>query len=286
MKAIFISTIVFSSLALANYESGNIYDATNGKKIALASIINQLEPGTVVLLGERHDVKAHQAKQREFLIQAMQARFTISLGMEFFNYLQQPLVDQYTTNELPEEDFLKAIKWSGFPFANYRFQVRLPYYTGGKTIALNTPRALTSRISQVGITGLTKEEAALLPPDFVMGNELYFERFKAAVGNHGDLDPDTIWRYFQSQSVWDETMAWQTQMAMHKNPDHIFIIIVGDFHLQYGGGLPDRLAKRGIENILNISQVVIRSMNTDEIKKAIEPHPVYGPRADYVWVSE
>tara|TARA_B100001248_G_scaffold262427_1_gene258354 strand:+ start:8916 stop:9779 length:864 start_codon:yes stop_codon:yes gene_type:complete len=286
MKLVFfLAILLYASISLAKYSPGNIYDGQNGKRVALDTIINEAQAGSVVLLSEIHNSEAHHSNQVDFLVKLAQSRKSLSVGMEFFNYLQQPLVDQYTRNEISEEEFLESINWGGFPFEYYRFQVRLPFYSGGKTVALNAPRSLTSRISQVGIEGLNQEEATLMPPNFVMGNDAYFERFKAAMGDHGSQYPDMLWRYFQAQSVWDDTMAWQTQVYMNQNPEQVFVIIVGDFHVQYGGGLPDRLQQRGISKIINISQIQTRGLSKEEIASMVEPHPEYGPRADYIWVS-
>jgi hypothetical protein len=93
-------------------------------------------------------------------------------------------------------------------------------------------------------------------------------------------------KYFTVQSLWDETMAYSTVQYMENNPNSIFIIIVGDFHASFGGGLPDRLRARGINKLLTISQVDFTGLNNIERKELMTPHPSYGKRADFVWGSE
>jgi uncharacterized iron-regulated protein len=73
-------------------------------------------------------------------------------------------------------------------------------------------------------------------------------------------------------------MAWRALQHLDENPEDILVIIVGDFHVSYGGGLPDRLRARGAADVVTISQV----LEKDEVKV----HPKYGARADFVWVSE
>ena len=81
-------------------------------------------------------------------------------------------------------------------------------------------------------------------------------------------------------------MAWRVAEFLRGHPDHVLFIVVGDFHASYFGGLPDRLRARGVDDILVISQVNAEDSSEDERRELIEPHPVYGPRADFVWSTE
>ena len=65
------------------------------------------------------------------------------------------------------------------------------------------------------------------------------------------------------------------------------MIIVGEFHAQYGGGLPDRISKRFPESQVKIlSQIWAEGMSDDEIQKALQPSQTEGPRGDFIWVSK
>ena len=45
---------------------------------------------------------------------------------------------------------------------------------------------------------------------------------------------------FTAQSIWDDTMAYET-LEISRNLDHPFVIIVGSFHVEYKLGLPSRV---------------------------------------------
>ncbi|MBI2521000.1 MAG: ChaN family lipoprotein [Bdellovibrio sp.] len=251
------------------------------------TIIDSLQAGTVVIVSEIHNLKSHHQHQAAFLeAMAQKGIAKISVGMEFLSFVGQTYIDQYLFEGLPENQFLKNVNWSG-DFSPYRPLVLFPKEHHGETLGLNAPRTLTAKISKSGISSLTEEERALIPPDFTLGNPLYFERFKTVMTGGGhELPPQVIARYFEAQSVWDETMAYVASNYMEKNPDSILVIIVGDFHAQYGGGLPDRLRARGVINVVTISQVNLKDLSPSERLEEVIPHPKYGVRADFIWTTE
>ncbi len=261
-----------------------LFDGGSLKSATIEDIVNKVDAGGVLVLGELHGNQTHYLRQRAALA-ALNAtgHCTVSVGLEFLSWVHQSTVDSYFDGLLPEAEFLKAAEWGGNPFADYRDQALFPRLTGGRLIGLNAPRALTGAISKRGIGGLTAEELALMPPDFEMGRADYRERFELVMGGH--VPAQALDRYFAAQSTWDETMAWQVATFLNLNPSHCVAIIVGDFHVNFGGGLPDRLKARGIKNVVTISQVDTFGLGEPELTSELGPNPKYGSRADGVWLS-
>jgi uncharacterized iron-regulated protein len=102
----------------------------------------------------------------------------------------------------------------------------------------------------------------------------------------GHVPSDSIIRYFTSQSLWDDTMAWKATDFITNNPNSILVIIVGDFHVAYQDGLISRLKARGAKNILSVSQVDTTGYDNKDRNDMIAPSPVYGDRADFVFDAE
>jgi hypothetical protein len=151
---------------------------------------------------------------------------------------------------------------------------------------LNAPRKLTSFVSKFGLNALTEDLKTLMPPDFELGSDKYKQRFEQAIGGGGHFsDPEILNRYFAAQSIWDDTMAWNIQKIVSENPSAKLVVIVGEFHTQYGGGLGDRLKARGVQKVTTVSQVNTRDLSADQIQESIMPHPDYGPRADWIWAE-
>ncbi|MNJ94671.1 hypothetical protein D3C87_123730 [compost metagenome] len=282
--SIFLVAVVVS--ACAHAVPSHLIRGKTGETVTLADSLAEVKPGSIVVIGENHGFKAHQEQQVEIMQTLRNQGLKVSVGMEFFTYTQQNLVEQYHQGSLAETDFLSAIQWGSIPFDLYRDQTLFPSVEeGSKTIALNAPRSLTGKISKTGLTSLSPQELALMPPQFSVGRDSYKERFLAMMPHLPN--PEAGERYFAAQSTWDDTMAWQATNFISSHPDQVLVIVVGEFHVQYGGGLPDRLAVRAPTGtpILTFSQFNTLDLTQEEVDQEVLPSPKYGPRADYIWLA-
>lgn len=262
-----------------------LYDGRSGRPVTLDQALQAVRPGHIVIVAEEHDVRRHHDNQLTVL-QALQGRgLKVSVGLEFLEYPDQVWVDRYAAGEMSEAEFLRAVRWGGYPFEWYRPLVLFPRSASGQALALNAPAFLTRALAQRGTEGLTDEVRSWLPPGFQLGNELYFERFAIDVRQHWSLSEETVRRYFAAQSAWDDTMAWQAVEYLRAHPDQVLVIIVGDFHASYGGGLPDRLRARGAGPVVVIAQIDAGDLAADAVARIVARDPRYGPRADVVWVT-
>ncbi len=255
-------------------------------EVSLEEALSAVKPGQVVVLGEAHGTTVMADQQMQVLETIRKNGLTVSVGMEFFSYPDQLAVDSWRRGDLAEADFLKKISWGqGFPFSSYRRQVQFPHLMSEFVVALNAPRSLTGKISKSGLESLSPEEQALMPPQFTLGNEAYFRRFQELMMGSGHVPtPAQLNNYFAAQSVWDETMAWKAQEFLQNNPHHVLVIIVGEFHVQYGGGLPDRLKARGLP-VTTFSLINLEGLSEVEQSQQVQPSSRDGSRADFVWTS-
>ncbi len=277
--------LVVTPPALAARAPG-LYDGHTGQAVSLERALAGVRPGYVIVVGEQHNLAGHHVNQLAVLLVLRARGLNVSVGLEFLSYTDQPWVDRYTRGEIPEDEFLRAVRWGGYPFDWYRPLVLFSRDVGGRALALNAPPPLTRALAQRGLAGLSDDERGLLPPDFQPGRERYFERFRAAMGQHGAMSEAALRNYFLAQSAWDDTMAWQAAEFARANPEQVLVIIVGDFHASYGGGLPDRLRVRGLRDVLVISQVNRYGLSDEDARGLVMPDPRHGPRADFVWVTE
>lgn len=284
LKSLFLgSLLMFSTLAGALPVSEQLFDGKTGQVTPKSNLWARIRPGTVVVIGEQHDYRPHQDIQIQVIKRSQEMGFLTSVGMEFFEYPDQGSVDLWRQGKLTETDFLQAVRWGSFAFSGYRSQVQAPRWGSESVIALNAPRTLTGKIAKTGYGSLTAQELQMLPPQFELGNLRYFERFKAAIGHLPN--PEAGIKYFTAQSVWDDTMAWKAREFMAQNPNQVLVIIVGEFHVQYGGGLPDRLRARGVHDIVTISELDFGDFTADEKTAALNPTIEDGARADFIWVT-
>jgi uncharacterized iron-regulated protein len=247
----------------------------------LEDFLAPIRAGDVVLLGETHNESAVAQLHLEILKRLRTKIGLVHVGMEFLDWTQQSLVEDYRQGKTPEEEFLKQIQWGGFDFAHYREQILFPNGQAGEALlAINAPRTLTRAIARSGLESLSDAQKAMLPPEFELGRESYYRRFVEAIGHGGS--EESLRRFFAAQSVWDDTMAYQT-LKFFQGPKRqgVFVIIVGEFHVQFGGGLPDRLKKRDPSlRIWTLSQLPVAHTKPEELL----PSSDEGPRADYIWL--
>lgn len=244
-------------------------------------------PSGVVVIGEAHGTAAHQSYQLMMMKELRRIGWNVTNAMEFLEYPYQKQVNDYRLGWVSEADFLKIVKWGGDNFQYYRDQILFPKGPKDTTLAINAPRAIVDKIAFQGLNSLTSAELQMLPPSFERngrGNDAYFERFKTT-NPHNITDPQQLENFFWAQSAWDDTMAWQVSEYLKNSLDHLVVIVVGDFHVRYGGGLPDRLRQHGIPFVHTVSLVNTYGMSQADIDREIAVDPVAGPRADEIWLS-
>lgn len=280
-KLSFLLLILSSLVSIQSFSQ--IYDGNTLRETSLNSFIDRIQPGSVVLLGEHHGLGAHRDQHLEVLNALRNKGLKVSVGMEFINYTEQTYLNEYRSGILSESDFLKAVKWGGFGFEFYRPQILFPLSSRGETaLGLNISRQITSKISRQGIESLTPEEAAQLPPQFTLGRDSYRERFMAAAGSHCRVPQNC----FIAQCAWDDTMAWNVVNFMQNNPDQVLVIVVGEFHVQYGGGMKWRIQQRSPATAVHtLSQLWAEGWSDQDVSDALQISPIEGERADFIWIS-
>lgn len=258
--------------------------ADPSKTWSAAQVAAQIHPGQIVVMGENHGLPASTQSQMQLLNALRGAGRSVSVGFEFFYYPDQPLVRAFRANALSEAEFLKQIQWGQVSFDFYRPQALFPRLElHEETLALNAPRTLTGKIAKQGLESLTEVERQLLPPNFELGRASYKKRFLAQMPHlPSPADGD---RYFAAMSAWDDTMAWQAAEFIKVHPDQVLVIVVGDFHAQYSGGLPARIQARTQQKPWVFSLVNPDGLTKEEVLAEIQPSPVDGPRGDFIWLA-
>jgi uncharacterized iron-regulated protein len=276
--------LLIMSLFIANTAFSQLFDGKTLIETNLTHLVSQVKPGSILFLGENHGLASHRDQHLEILNNLRTAGLKLSVGMEFVNYTNQVSLDQYRAGQINEAQFLADIKWSGFSFEFYKQQINFPRLDLGElTLGLNIPRTITTKISRQGLASLADDELKIMPPNFTLGGDLYKARFMQAAGSHCK-NPDNC---FAAQSAWDDTMAWQAVKFSERHPDQVLVIIVGEFHVQYGGGTPARiLARNPKAHIVTLSQIWAEDMTPEEIEQAIRPSETEGARADFIWVAK
>ncbi|MBC8465689.1 ChaN family lipoprotein [bacterium] len=215
---------------------------------SLENIIDSVKDKKIVFVGEQHDQNSHHQVQFEFVKGLHERGGKIAVGMEMFQRPFQQFMDQYLNGEIDEKEFLgKTEYFTRWSYNYHYYKPIIDYCKANKLpiIAMNAPKEYTRKVSRLGIDSLSAEERALIPAEMDMTNEAYEKRLREIFSAHAPGPIKGFENFYQSQVLWDETMAESVHNFLVKNPDHQVIVIVGSGHLMYGDGIPDRTFRRG-----------------------------------------
>ncbi len=285
MKLFFLlclSILTFNVQAQAKFNA-KIYAVHQEAFITFEQLQEQLAMRDMVVIGEIHNQERHHLNQR-LILEALAKRVTFNVGLEFVSWNQQMLFDQYQQGRLPLIDFISQVWGEGnYSWDWYKPLVEAAQSSGGWAYGINAPRKLTSKISKQGLDALTEVEQLLMPPQFTLGSDLYKQRFSEAMGGH-HVPADVVDKYFAAQSTWDESMAYNALGRMDKE---LFVIIVGQFHIEYKLGLPARLLarERGLD-LATVVQVSSDGQDAQTVIDSISEDENYGQLGDYILIVD
>ena len=212
------------------------------------SIMAALARNRVVFVGETHDRYGHHLNQLEIIRRLHQGKPDLAIGLEFFQWPFQPVVDRYIADEIDERTFLRETEY----YKRWRFDYRLyrPILQFARehaipVVALNVPAELTRKVAEGGLASLSPEERATVPAEFDRSNGSYRERIQQVYEMHrGQQASANFENFFESQLLWDEGMAETAANWLRAHPKHSMVILAGSGHVMYGTGIPDRLKRR------------------------------------------
>ncbi|MBP1700173.1 MAG: hypothetical protein H6Q41_5361, partial [Deltaproteobacteria bacterium] len=138
-----------------------IFRLPDGDRISFHELLSDVEPSSVIFMGENHDqIEQHHCQVRT-LQGLIEKKSNVVLGMEIFERSQQSILDQWTEGKLTEEEFLKEVSWEttwGMDYNLYKGLLDEAKTRRLKVLCLNIERELVRKVGQQGITGLSPED--------------------------------------------------------------------------------------------------------------------------------
>lgn len=242
-----------------------ITDTRTSKTLSQDAFLDRLAQADVVFVGEQHTDPATHALELTIL-QEMHRRAgkRLSLGMEMWERDVQPALDAYLHGQTDEATFLKTARpWSNYQ-TDYRPLVEYARANGITLFASNVPQPIASAVGKRGLAALVDappgQSAALIqaPHD---GAWLRFQTVMQSMGDaHGGMamDAATIGRFYEAQVVRDETMAESITQQLEAAPSRLVLHLNGQFHSDYGDGIPRRVVwRRPLTKIVIVSVVPV-----------------------------
>lgn len=209
-----------------------IYDVAKNKEISFADLAKSLKKVDVVFFGEEHDDSLAHALQVQLLEQMhVVKKGKLALSLEMFQTDVQLTLDEYMQGIINEKQMLDASRpWKTYN-SDYRPMVEFAKANNLYVLAANAPAKYTNMVTRGGLEALDKLSdagkayLAPLPIDTLAGR--YHEKFADLLGAHASMG--TL-KLYQSQNLWDATMAWQIAKLRVSKPDIQILHINGRFH--------------------------------------------------------
>ena len=257
--ALLVSTLFYASTQADN-ELIKPIDHNLASQIRVAThALSNVEAPSVVYVGEQHDQLSYHLNQLAVIIALNELGLNVAIGMEMIQTpFQQPL-DDYVNGRI---DFVTMLERTEY-FSRWRYDARLyqPIFQYAQQhrlplIALNAPRELTDRVSEVGIAGLDQNERSVFPEKLTPLDPQYRALLEQVFEEHEEFGDMDIERFIEVQRSWDEIMGKTSADFIRDNPDHVLVILAGVQHVANGYGIPSR-----IEHDIGFRGTIILSEN-------------------------
>jgi uncharacterized iron-regulated protein len=252
---VFLPFFVFSQDKMEQHYKA--YNTSTGKLISIDDIVNDMANADVLFFGEEHsDTIAHHLELS--ILKKMIAKYPakVALSMEMFETDCQPVLNEYLKGLIRERNFLiDARAWPNYN--DYRPMVELAKDNHISVIAANAPARYTNMVTRMGLSSLNELDAAgkahlpPLPIDTATGK--YYDKFADVMGGHASMPGMQL---YQSQNLWDATMAWSIAQYLNSHAGMKVLQLNGGFHSEEKLGAMAQLKKYdGNAKVLNIATV-------------------------------
>jgi uncharacterized iron-regulated protein len=259
-----------------HFRPGQIVDLASGKVIGFEELIANVSTKDLIFVGEAHDNPDHHLIQIQILQAVANRSPTLTMGMEFFQEHQQPILDRYVQGEMTEKEFLEAVDWKkawGFDYHLYRPLMQFARERKYRVLAINAPNSVVRKVARTGLESLDPSERDQLPKDIDLNQERHRSFLQEIYTEHSPRDLKEFEFFYEAQCVWEEAMA--SHLAEHlASGKGRLIAFAGNGHIVNKFGIPDRTLRR-----------VPASMVT------VMPYPLNGKEtvdrasADFVWFT-
>ncbi len=220
-----------------------IYDTAQKEEINVSELARRVAATQVVFFGEEHNDSVAHVLQHEVFRELHQLHTPTALSLEMFTTAEQLVLDEYLAGLITEKNLeADANLWRNY--ADYRPMVEYARENELRVIAANAPRRYTNRVTRAGLESLndlphpSRALLAPLPIDTLTGP--YYDKFASLMGGHENMGTMKI---YQSQNLWDATMAYRIHVFLLNFPDAKVVHLAGKFHTDEKLGTVAQLAK-------------------------------------------
>ena len=252
-----------------------ILNTRTGKPVSFGQLLKELADVRVIYVGETHTNPEHHLIQNRLIMALQDQHPDLSVGMEMFDHRYDPVLALWSEGELGRKAFIEKTHWY-VPCAGwqYPFELYAPIFetiqaNRIRLVGLNVPFWIPSEISSGGLQNLLPDERRLVAADIDTGN-VEHRAYLESVFNENPHHHMTSFAYFyEAQCAWEDTMAESIARKLGEGP---MVVIIGNGHIQYKYGVPNRAHAR---NPVPFRTIYLAGAGSE----------VDLDLADYIWVA-
>jgi len=259
-------------------QRGEVFSVSKEKQVVSVpknqkfnAMMDAISNKKVLFIGESHTTYVHHINQLEIIKALHQEGKKVAIGMEMFQRKFQPVLDDYIAKKIDEKTFLQRseyfIRWK----YNYNLYKPIIDYARDNNIsivALNLEKEIVKKVTKNGFYALSDDEKKMLPQTLDFTNDAYRNHLNSifsanehmqAMHDKNSTAPNNNFLY-QSQILWEETMAETASAYIQTHDIDAFVILAGVGHMINHHGIPERLHRR-----LNLPySIIVQDMPTVE----------------------
>lgn len=254
---------------------GTILSAGSGQPIAYDALLEDLASVRLVYVGETHTNPEHHRIQTRIIEELHDRHDGLTVGMEMFDHRYDPVLEEWRLGGLDRDAFIEKTHWyvprSGW---GYNFELYAPIFDTLQTrriplVGLNVPGWIPPKISVSGIANLLPDERRLIAERIDTSHADH----RAYVASVFDQNPHRKLKsfdsFYEAQCAWEDTMAASIARKLGEGP---MVVVIGNGHIQYKYGVPDRAYERSGASFRTVYLVSVGT----QVDLAV---------ADYIWVT-
>lgn len=247
---VLIPTALFAQNTDQSYK---IFETKTRKNITVEELVKNMKNVDVLFFGEEHNDSIGHVLEAAIFSRMIHSYPGTALSLEMFATDVQPVINEYLAALISEKNFIKEARaWNNYK--DYRPLIELAKLNKAGVIGANAATRYSNAVTFSGLQKLNDFPAAskaFLPPlpvDTATGR--YYEKFIETLGGH-DMGGMKI---FQTQNLWDASMAWSIAEYAKLNPRKKIFQVNGRFHSDEHLGTFAQLKKYAPKlNAVNIS---------------------------------
>lgn len=261
--------------------AGTIVSTREHKKINEETLLARITGADVVYLGEKHDNTHSHNVQLKVIKNLLKTGRNVSIGFELFRKSHQPLLDQWSRNDLSLDQLRQKLKSSGHnpklvdyygDILDFARKKNLPL-VGLKPSRKSVRRLVNHSRADTGASGQAPN--ADDDPQRKFLRKLFREHPSTGHGFR---------RFVRVQQFWERKMAGNIHRSL-SNSDQpgTMVVLTGNLHVLYDFGIPEKLS-----NLDDWVQLTILTLpetqslrETFELPESLSQNQV--SPADYVW---